>query len=177
MDAERVWAAVWVTVFLPALVGLCGAVLPAHPAAQLAVAPAWVAWWALTAGPRLGAWAAVWGGALLEWAWAVPPGACVIPFLALWGVGRLPREGLPRLAPWNGAVGGALLVPALWIWLWLWAALWQGFAAADPLRPGALFFLSPLAGALGGGLGFAVARACDFRALAPKPEEDAPHAG
>ena len=74
MNAERAWFAIWVTVFLPALVGLCGAFLPAYPAVRLAVAPVWMAWWTLTAGPSLGAWVAVWGGALLEWAWTVPPG-------------------------------------------------------------------------------------------------------
>lgn len=177
MNAERAWFAIWVTVFLPALVGLCGAFLPAYPAVRLAVAPVWMAWWTLTAGPSLGAWVAVWGGALLEWAWTVPPGACVLPLLALWGAGRWLKESLPaKLHPWHGAFGGLILVPLLWFWLWLYAALWVGVEAAAPLRPGLGFLLSPLTGALGGGAVFALARACDFRALAPEPEEEDAHA-
>ena len=53
MNAERAWFAIWVTVFLPALVGLCGAFLPAYPAVRLAVAPVWMAWSALQPGASL----------------------------------------------------------------------------------------------------------------------------
>ena len=114
MRAERFWAAVWVTVFLSALVGVCSAVMPRVPAVQLAVAPAWVAWWALTQSARLGAWAALWGGALLEAAWGVPTGGCVSFFLTLWLVGRVWREALPEeLRPLHGLVGGMVCAPAL----------------------------------------------------------------
>ena len=73
MNAERVWSAIWVTVFLPALVGLCGAFLPAYPTVRVAVAPVWMAWWALTAGPRLGACHRLARGDNLDRRCAVPP--------------------------------------------------------------------------------------------------------
>lgn len=173
MGGERVWAAVWVTAFLPALVGVCAVAVPAVPAAQIAVAPAWVAWWALAAGPRLGAWAAIWGGALLEWAWGVPPGACVGFFLALWGAGRLWRSALPKpLRPLHGLIGGMVGAPLLRLWLWLWALPWLGVGGAAPLRPDvAGLAATPALGALGGCAIFALARAWEFRALAPRGEE------
>ena len=178
MRAERFWAAVWVTVFLSALVGVCSAVMPRVPAVQLAVAPAWVAWWALTQSARLGAGAALWGGALLEAAWGVPTGGCVSFFLTLWLVGRVWREALPEeLRPLLGLVGGLVCAPALRVWLWLWAVPWLGGEGAAPLRPGLTGLVAaPALGALGGGAVVALARACDFRIFAP-PKEETRHAG
>lgn len=179
MGAERFWAAAWVTLFLPALVGLCGAFLPTAAAIQLAVAPGWVAWWVLTAGPRLRVWAALWGGALLEWAWGVPPGACVLPLLGLWAGARAFRESMPeRPRAVHGLVGGMVAVPALRVWLWLYAMPWVGPEAAGALRPGlSALCAAPAAGALGGCAVFALARACDFLALRPPREEARADAG
>ena len=172
MSAERVWAAVWVTFFLPALVGLCGVFLPNIPAVQVAVVPSWVVWWVLTTGPRLRVWVAVWGGALLEWAWGVPPGACVIPFLAVWSLTALFKESLPeKIKPIHGAWWGAPAAPAMLIWLWLYSILWMGPEGALPLRPTFGTFLAIGTGIGGGWLTFLVARACDFRVLTPPKTE------
>ncbi len=179
MTRETFWATAWVTLFLPALVGTCATLLPEALPVQIAAAPVWVVWWTLSAGARLGVWAAVWGGALLETAWGVPPGACALFFLMLWGGARALGDNAPEAyTPLHGLVGGMVLAPLFALWLWVWAALWLGGASAAPLRPDLVgMVLLPATGALGGGAIFALARACDFRALWPPRQEALGDAG
>jgi len=68
---------VWTTLWCAALVGVSGAWLPNTPAFQLVFVPAWITYWLATRGAGAGRWVAFWGGALLESAWDVPPGACI----------------------------------------------------------------------------------------------------
>ncbi len=177
MTAARAWDAVWLTAFPLALVGVGAALLPQGPAAQIAFVPMWACYWVLTRGAALGAWAALWCGVLLEGAWGMPPGGCVLFLLLLWRVARLVRARLPvpdEVRPLHGLLLGTVLAPLFRLWLWLYAAAWFGPVGAGGLVPSLPSLIAaPAAGAVGGGAVFALARLCDFRALRPSRKEAA----
>ena len=178
MRSERFWDGVWVTLFAAALVGALGRLLPAHAALQLTVVPMWLGYWIATRSVRLGAWVALWGGALLECEWGLAPGACALFLLAVWGGVRAGQANFPKeVGTLHGLLWGAALAPLFRLWIWGYSALWPGMAT-EALAPSLNGLLGmPCAGALGGAAAFALARRADFRVLRPKAEERLDHAG
>ena len=175
--SERRWDALWLTLFAAVLVGALNRLLPSVPAVQLVVVPAWLGYWMATRGPRLGAWVALWGGALLECDWDLPPGTCILFLLMIWGAIRLFRDNFPEeIGTLHGLLWGVTLAPVFRLWVWAWSACWPG-VAAEALAPSLAGLLAtPCAGALGGAAAFALARRAEFRVLKPKQEETLGHA-
>ena len=175
MTATHFWDALWFTLFPLVLVGAGQVLLPATPAFQLAFLPIWLCYWLLTRAAAMGCWCALWCGILLETAWGVPPGCCVLAFLTLWQLTRLFRKRLPApnaIKPLTGLILGTLLVPVLRLWLWLYALLWLDTTQSNALAPSLMALIAaPALGALMGGAVFALARAFDFTALRPLKEE------
>lgn len=173
MTAEKFWDAVWLTLFSAVIVALSVTLLPAVPAIQLAVAPIWFGYWMLTRSVRLAAWIAFFGGMLLESAWGIPPGGCVLFFFMLWQLIRLFRNELPKeIQPLHGLLAGGLFAPFLRLWIWGYSLLWLGAESAEAIRPGLTgLFIMPATGALGGGAIFALAKLWSFDAMEPKQEE------
>ena len=177
MTAGRAWDAIWLTLFPLALAGRGVALLPQRPVVQTVFLPMWVCYWVLTRGSALGAWGALWGGVLLEGLWGIPPGGGALFMLLVWRALRLARSRLPEpdaIAPLHGLLIGTAFVPLFCLWLWFYAVLWLGPTASvglAPTLPGLV--AAPAVGALGGGAVFALARACDFRALRPPQKEAA----
>ena len=127
--SERAWDAVWLTLFAAVLVGALNRLLPSTPALQLAVVPAWLGYWMATRGPRLGAWVAIWGGALLECDWDLPPGTCILFLLMIWGGIRLFRDNFPEtVGTLHGLLWGVALVPIF---------LYNGEKGRSPKSPAA----------------------------------------
>ncbi len=172
MTAERRWGAVWLTLFLILLVALAQTLLPQVTTVQLALIPSWIVYWLLTRGWRLGLWVTLWGGALLETVWMIPPCGVILFFLLLWQLIRTFREDLPEeITPLHGLLVGVILAPLLRLWLWVYAMLWMGEAGTYALAPSLTeMVLMPATGALGGGLVFALAMASEFRVLIPPKE-------
>ncbi len=172
MIAERRWDAVWLTFFLILLVALSQTLLPELPSVQLVVVPAWMCYWMLTRGKRLGLWVALWGGGLLETVWMLPPGGAILFFVLVWYLLRTFRKELPEtITPLHGLVGGVLVAPILRLWVWLYAILWTGQTTAYTLMPTLPeMILMPATGALGAGLIFALAKQCEFCVLIPPKE-------
>ncbi len=172
MRIEGVMDVVWTTLWCAALVGVSGAWLPNTPAFQLVFVPAWITYWLATRGAGAGRWIAFWGGALLESAWDVPPGACILFFLLIGELFRLYREALSETSMAGyGLLVGVVLAPALALWLWLYACLFPGFDASALAPHFPSFLILPATGALGGAVVFALARGADFRVLRPPQEE------
>ncbi len=172
MTVERKWDVVWVTVFLVILSGLSLTLLPNHSILQLVPVPAWMGYWILMRGRRMGLWVALWGGILLETTWMVPPGCVVLFFLFFWWLVRTFRKDLPdQLSPLHGLLGGLLLTPLLRLWVWCYSLIWMGSEALQLAPDFAEMILAPALGALGGGVIFALAKRCEFRVLQPTIEE------
>lgn len=173
MTAETFWDAVWITLFSALSVALSVTFLPSLPSIQLVVVPMWFGYWMLTRSVRLSAWVAFFGGLLLESAWGIAPGGCILFFFMIWQLIRLFRKELPKeIQPLHGLLAGVVFAPFLRLWIWGYSALWLGWEAADAIRPGLTgLFVMPAAGALGGGAVFALAKAWSFDALEPKREE------
>ncbi len=173
MVTERTWDTVWLSIFTILLVSLSQTLLPPYPAWQLVVVPGWICYWLMTRRRSAGLWLAVWGGLFLGCAWTVPPGCAILFFLGLWYLRQTFREQLPMpITPLHGLIGGMVLAPLLRLWIWLYALLWWGPTAASALAPGlGGFFIMPAAGALGGGAVFALAKAFEFRVMAPPNEK------
>ncbi len=167
----------WITVFGTALVGSSLAFIPNIPAVQLAVVPIWFAYWILTRSIRVGIWTTIWGGSLLEWAWGLPSGSCILPF---WGIclgcyhfqNFLPKVWLPV----HGLLLGVVLAPALRLWIWVYTELFYigGNHELTPSLGG--MFIMPASGALCGAIIFALAHRLDFQVLHPVHEESLRHA-
>lgn len=166
------WDGLWVTLLVAALVGFGEALLPAVPAVQLVVVPAWLTYWLMTRKWRLGVWVAIWGGLLLEASWRLPAGCVILFLLGVCGACWAWREALPReVGALHGLLMGVLFGPLFRVWVWAYSVVWL-WEEAGVLRPTfAGFFVMPATGALGGGLVFAVARWADFLVLRPEPEE------
>lgn len=173
MTAETFWDAVWITVFAAILVALSVTLLPTVPSIQMVVVPMWFGYWMLTRRPQLSAWIAFFGGMLLESAWGVPPGGCILFFFTIWQLIRLFRKELPKeIQPLHGLLAGVVFAPFFRLWIWAYSIFWLGLDAADAIRPGLTgIFVMPAVGALGGGAVFALAKAWSFDALEPKQEE------
>lgn len=175
---DQIRDCLWVSIFPLLLISLCEGLLPHGILLQLSITPLWVVWFLLTRGPKKGLWITLWCGLLLEARWILPPGTCVLFFLACWALIHSIQEVLPdRFHSGFGLTCGTLLVPLLYLWCWFYTMLSFGFEAAYELLPtfGQLI-LSPTFGAIGGALVFHVAAKCEFRALKPKRERNTIHA-
>lgn len=172
MFSNRTLDLLWISILPIVLTGVCDGLLPSIAIFQVAFLPVWCIWLLLTRTKNVGIWISIWFGQLLEYAWLLPPGTCILFFLFCWAIIESLRENLPeQISPKFGFLIGAAIAPLMRLWMAVYVFLYLGFDTATYLWPTfGEFILAPVVGALGGALAFKLANRCEFFALRPKIE-------
>lgn len=154
------------------LTGICDGLFPSLAVVHASFLPVWCIWFLLTRTSKVGLWVAIWFGQLLEYAWLLPQGTCILFFLLCWSVVEAFREELPEtIMPSLGFLIGALVAPVLLLWSAIYVFLYTGSEGDSYAWPTfGQIILAPVIGSLGGALAFKLAERCEFFALRPKIE-------
>ncbi|MDO5463103.1 MAG: hypothetical protein Q4F99_06440 [bacterium] len=172
MLSNRTLDILWVSILPVVLTGICDGLFPSFAVLHIGFLPIWCIWLLLTRTSKVGIWIAIWFGQLLEYAWLLPQGTCILFFLLCWSIIEAFRETLPeKFSPGMGFLIGAITTPILLLWTSIYAFIYLGDVKAFYLWPTfGQFILAPVIGSLGGALAFKLAPRCEFFALRPKIE-------